>query len=120
MTNNTPNPDDPVSREASRAIAHLNADHADALLDMARALAGCPEATAARCLDAGRTALTLEATTPTDTLTLRIPYDEAIADAAGLRSDREVGPSGSCAAHLTAAAHGAWTGASCFHRGTAF
>jgi hypothetical protein len=29
--------------------------------------------------------LTLAATTPTDTLTLRIPYDEPIADAAGLR-----------------------------------
>jgi hypothetical protein len=40
-----PNPNDPVSREASGAIAHLNSDHADALLDMARALAGCPEAT---------------------------------------------------------------------------
>jgi putative heme iron utilization protein len=74
-----------VSREASGAIAHLNSDHADALLDMARTLAGCPEATSARCLDADRTALTLEATTPTDTLTLRIPYDEPIADAAGLR-----------------------------------
>ena len=80
-----PTPDDPVSREASRAIAHLNADHADALLEMARALGGCPEATAARCLDADVVALTLEATTPTDTLTIRIPYDEPIADVAGLR-----------------------------------
>jgi len=85
MTNHIPNPDDPVSREASGAIAHLNSDHADALLDMARALGGCPEATSARCLDADTTALTLEATTPTDTLTLRIPYDDPITDAAGLR-----------------------------------
>ena len=46
---------DPVSARAGRAIAHLNADHEDALIDMVRALAGCPEATAARCLDAGRT-----------------------------------------------------------------
>lgn len=83
--NHIPNPNDPVSRDAARAIAHLNADHADALLDMARALAGCPEATSARCLDADRTALTLEATTPTDTLTLRIPYEEPITDATGLR-----------------------------------
>ena len=50
--------------QADRAIAHLNADHADALLDMARALGGCPEATAARCLDADTTGLTLLATTP--------------------------------------------------------
>jgi putative heme iron utilization protein len=85
MTNHTPNPDDPVSREAGGAIAHLNADHADALLDMARALGGCPEATSARCLDADTVALTLEAKTPSDTLTLRIPYGEPIADAAGLR-----------------------------------
>jgi heme iron utilization protein len=85
MPDHVPNPDDPVSREATGAIAHLNSDHADALLDMARALGGCPEATAARCLDADRNALTLEATTPTDTLTLRIPHDTPIADAAGLR-----------------------------------
>ena len=52
MTDYTPhNPDDPVSQGAGRAIAHLNADHDVALLDMARALAGCDEATAARCLD---------------------------------------------------------------------
>ncbi|HEX4306883.1 MAG TPA: DUF2470 domain-containing protein [Solirubrobacterales bacterium] len=79
------NPDDPVSQGAARAIAHLNEDHSDALLDMARALGGCPEATSARCLDADRVALTLEATTPSDTLTLRIPYDEPITDATGLR-----------------------------------
>jgi putative heme iron utilization protein len=85
MTDHIPNPNDPVSREAGGAIAHLNSDHADALLDMARALGGCPEATSARCLDADTTALTLEATTPTDTLTLRIPYNEPITDAAGLR-----------------------------------
>ncbi|HEX4751291.1 MAG TPA: DUF2470 domain-containing protein [Solirubrobacterales bacterium] len=80
-----PNPDDPVSRDAGRAIAHLNADHADALLDMARVLAGCPEATVARCLDADRVCLTLLATTPSGELTVRVPYDEPIDDAAGLR-----------------------------------
>jgi len=79
------NPDDPVSQGASRAIAHLNADHDDALLDMARALAACDEATAARCLDADRFGLTLLATTPSAELTVRIPYDEPIDDAEGLR-----------------------------------
>lgn len=79
------NPDDPVSREAGRAIAHLNADHADALLDMARALGGCTDATAARCLDADRTCLTLAVITPADELTVRVPYDEPIDDAEGLR-----------------------------------
>ena len=79
------NPDDPVSQGAGRAIAHLNADHDDALLDMARALAGCDEATAARCLDADRFGLILIATTPTGELTVRVPYDEPIDDAEGLR-----------------------------------
>ena len=79
------NPDDPVSREAGRAIAHLNTDHDDALLDMARALAGCDAATAARCLDADRIGLTLLAATPSGDLTVRIPYDEPIDDAEGLR-----------------------------------
>jgi putative heme iron utilization protein len=79
------NADDPVSQGASRAIAHLNADHADSLLDMARALAGCDEATAARCLDADRFGLTLLATTPTGELTVRVPYDEPIEDVEGLR-----------------------------------
>jgi heme iron utilization protein len=86
MTDYQPqNPDDPVSQGAGRAIAHLNADHADALLDMARALAGCGEAIAARCLDADRFGLTLLATTATGELTVRLPYDETIADAEGLR-----------------------------------
>lgn len=37
--------DDPVSQGAADAIAHLNDDHADALLEMAQVLGGCPEAT---------------------------------------------------------------------------
>jgi putative heme iron utilization protein len=79
------NPDDPVSQGAGRAIAHLNADHDDSLLDMARALAGCDEATAARCLDADRFGLTLLAATPSGELTVRVPYEEPIEDAEGLR-----------------------------------
>jgi putative heme iron utilization protein len=85
MTDHIPNPNDPVSREASRAIAHLNADHADALLDMARSLGGYPTATSARCLDTTTTTLILEATTPTGPQTLHIPYDTPITDAIGLR-----------------------------------
>ena len=70
---------------ASRAIAHLNEDHADALLDMARALAGRPEATAARCLDADRVCCTCLATSPSGYRTLRVPYEEPIEHVAGLR-----------------------------------
>jgi putative heme iron utilization protein len=78
-------PDDAVSANAAGAIAHLNADHDDALLDMARALGGCPEATAARCLDADRFGLTLLASTEPGEVTIRVLYDEPIEDAEGLR-----------------------------------
>lgn len=78
-------PDDPVSRGAERAIAHLNDDHADALLEMAQALGGHPDATAARCLDADRTGLDLLVQTPTGETAVRVDYDEPIEEPAGLR-----------------------------------
>jgi putative heme iron utilization protein len=78
-------PDDPVSRGAERAIAHLNDDHADALLEMAQALGGHPDATAARCLDADRTGLDLLVQTPTGETEVRVNYEEPIEEPAGLR-----------------------------------
>ncbi len=78
-------PDDPVSQGAERAITHLNDDHADALLEMAQALGGAPEATAARCLDADRTGLDLVAETPTGERQVRVDYEEPIEEPSGLR-----------------------------------
>ncbi len=77
--------DDPVSRGAEGAIAHLNEDHADALLEMAQALGGEPEATAARCLDADRTGLDLLVTTDAGGVPVRVEYDEPIEEPAELR-----------------------------------
>jgi len=77
--------DDPVSRGAERAIAHLNDDHADALLEMARALGGCPQASAVRCLDADRTGLDLLATTADGEVAVRVLYEEPIEAPEGLR-----------------------------------
>jgi putative heme iron utilization protein len=77
--------DDPVSQGAARAIEHLNDDHADALLEMAQALAGQPEASAARCVDADRTGLDLIATTPAGETSVRVDYDEPIDGPEGLR-----------------------------------
>jgi heme iron utilization protein len=77
--------DDPVSRGAEGAIAHLNDDHDDALLDMARTVGGCSEATAARCVDADRTGLDLIATTPDGEVEVRVPYEEPIEGPEGLR-----------------------------------
>ena len=78
-------PGDPVSEGAERAIEHLNSDHPEALLDMARAIGGCPEATAAHCLDADRTGLDLIAATPAGETEVRVPYDEPIEEPSGLR-----------------------------------
>lgn len=78
-------PHDPVSRGAERAIDHLNEDHADALLEMARARGGAPEASAARCLDVDRTGLDLVATTLAGEVPVRVEYDEPIDEPAGLR-----------------------------------
>lgn len=78
-------PNEPVSEGAAGAIAHLNDDHDDALLDMARALGGRPDATAARCLDADRSGLDLMATTPEGEVAVRVEYDEPIEGPDGLR-----------------------------------
>jgi heme iron utilization protein len=76
---------DPVSEGAERAINHLNEDHDDALLDMARAIGGCPEATSARCVDADRTGLDLIAETSNGATEVRVPYAEPIDGPEGLR-----------------------------------
>ena len=78
-------PDDPVSRGAEGAIAHLNEDHADALLDMVRTVGGYPQATAARCVDADRTGLDLIAEAPEGEVDVRVTYDEPIDAPGGLR-----------------------------------
>lgn len=78
-------PGDPVSEGAERAIAHLNEDHDDALLEMAQALGGRPEASAARCVDADRTGLDLVVKTPDGEAQVRVAYDEPIDEPAGLR-----------------------------------
>lgn len=78
-------PEDPVSRGADHAIAHLNDDHADALLEMARALGGCSQATAASCLDADRTGLDLLAQTPDGEMPVRVDFEGPIVGPEGLR-----------------------------------
>ncbi len=76
---------DPVSEGAAGAIAHLNDDHADALLEMVQALGSHPAATAARCTDADRTGLDLVAQVDGSEQSVRVDYDEPIEEPAGLR-----------------------------------
>ena len=67
---------DPVAPSAAGAVAHLNDDHADALLDMARALAGHPDATAATCTGADRYGLDLTVVTPRGVAPARVGFAE--------------------------------------------
>jgi putative heme iron utilization protein len=76
---------DPIG-DARGAVDHLNDDHADALLAMARALAGHPDATSARCTAADRYGLDLVVDTPRGTAPARVGFAEPVAAAAGLRA----------------------------------
>jgi heme oxygenase (biliverdin-IX-beta and delta-forming) len=77
---------DPIGPIAAGAIAHVNADHADALLAMARGLAGHPDATAAECQAIDRHGLDLFISTPRGYGFGRLAFTEPVADRHGLRA----------------------------------
>jgi putative heme iron utilization protein len=77
---------DPVAPSAAFAVAHLNADHADALLAMAQALGGHPDATAATCTRADRYGLELDVETPRGPADARIGFREPCSAPDGLRA----------------------------------
>lgn len=77
---------DPTAAAAPGAIAHLNDDHADALLTMARALAGHTDATAATCTGIDRYGLDLAIATPRGHASARVGYAEPVSAPGGLRA----------------------------------
>lgn len=77
---------DPVAPHAAGAIAHLNADHADSLLAMARVLGGYPDATAARCTVADRYGLDLRLDTERGVAYTRVSYPAPLTAPGELRS----------------------------------
>jgi len=77
---------DPVEPVATRARDHLNDDHADALLAMARALAGYTDATSARCDGLDRYGVNLRVQTPRGEAPARVGFGEPVARAADLRA----------------------------------
>lgn len=77
---------DPIAPRAAAAIAHLNADHAESLREMARALGGYPDASAASCTGADRYGLDLRVSTPRGMAYTRIGYARAIDSYDDLRS----------------------------------
>lgn len=76
---------DPVAATADYAIKHLNEDHADALLEMGRVLAGHTDATSAKCLRADRYGLDLGLETPRGYTEARVGFAEPATASDGLR-----------------------------------
>jgi heme oxygenase (biliverdin-IX-beta and delta-forming) len=65
---------DPVQPRSAGAITHLNADHAEALVAMAKALGGYPDTTAATCTGADRYGLDLRVVTERGVAYTRVGY----------------------------------------------
>jgi heme iron utilization protein len=77
---------DPVAPTAGRAIAHLNADHADALLLIARKLSGHTDAEKATCVGADRYGIDLDLLTARGRTSARVGFAEAASEPDGLRA----------------------------------
>lgn len=77
---------DPIGRVADAALAHLNADHPDALLDIARAFTGYPDATSATAVRVDRHGIDLDISTPRGPASVRAPFARELAGATELRA----------------------------------
>jgi putative heme iron utilization protein len=77
---------DPVGPIAAGAVEHLNADHADALAEMARALGGYPDTDSAVCTGVDRYGLDLKVSTPRGAAYTRVGFGGALASAEELRA----------------------------------
>ncbi|MDT5018922.1 MAG: hypothetical protein QOD39_5082 [Mycobacterium sp.] len=77
---------DPVQPQAAGAIAHLNADHADALAAMAKVLGGYPDTTAATCTGVDRYGLDLRVMTERGMAYTRVGYATPLDSIDELRS----------------------------------
>jgi putative heme iron utilization protein len=77
---------DQVTIDAASAVTHLNEDHADALVAIAQALAGYPDATAARCTLLDRRGIDLTVHTPRGRAPARVAFPAALGESAELRA----------------------------------
>ncbi|HTX97482.1 MAG TPA: DUF2470 domain-containing protein [Mycobacterium sp.] len=77
---------DPVAPAAARAVAHLNADHADALAAMAREFGGYPDTDTAVCTGIDRYGLDLRVHTQRGVAYARVGFPEHLTSASQLRS----------------------------------
>ncbi|MGF2944421.1 HugZ family protein [Mycobacterium sp. Lab-001] len=77
---------DPIAPAATRALAHLNADHAAALAAMARAFGGYPDTETAVCTGVDRYGLDLRVHTPRGVAYTRAGFPAPLNSADQLRS----------------------------------
>lgn len=77
---------DPVRPHAAGAVEHLNADHADALAEAARALGGYPDTVAAICTGVDRYGLDLKVETPRGVAYTRTGFGRRLNSVDELRS----------------------------------
>lgn len=77
---------DPVQPRGAGAIAHLNADHSESLVAMAKVLGGYPDTTAATCTGVDRYGLDLRIITGRGLAYTRVGYASPIASIDELRS----------------------------------
>ena len=77
---------DPLRTVAAGAIEHLNADHADALTEMGRALGGFPDTESAVCTGVDRYGLDLKVSTPRGAAYTRVGFGGPLASADELRA----------------------------------
>lgn len=77
---------DPIRPYASGAVEHLNADHSEALAEMARALGGYPDTTAAVCTGVDRYGLDLKVQTPRGAAYTRVGFGARLGSVDDLRA----------------------------------
>lgn len=77
---------DPVALGSARALAHLNADHADALVAMARAFGGYPDTDFAECASIDRYGLHLRVRTARGEARARVDFPSPLDSPDQLRS----------------------------------
>jgi putative heme iron utilization protein len=77
---------DPVASGAGAAVAHLNADHVDALLEIAQALGGYPDATVATCSGLDRYGIDLALDTARGRAPARVAFSAPLTEGAQVRA----------------------------------
>ena len=77
---------DPVLAHAAGAVAHLNADHADALLQIAQTLGGYPDASRATCDGVDRYGMDLSLDTARGRAPARVAFAETLTEGSQLRA----------------------------------